>query len=246
MRRRAWLLLAALLAAGPVGAAELRVAVAGNFVPALDALAGDFETVHGHRLRRIPGSTGKLYAQIVQGAPFDVFLAADADRPARLESAGLGVADTRVTYAVGRLALWAPGADDPAQALQRLSSLPPPRVALANPRHAPYGAAAEAFLRGEELWETIGDRLVRGENVAQAHHFVASGNAELGLVALPQLRLQGDGTAGAAWVVPADRHPPIEQQALLLRDSPAGRSFLAWLQSAPVQARLREFGYDSP
>jgi molybdate transport system substrate-binding protein len=246
MHRRGWWLVAALLVSGPVDAAELRVAVAGNFVPALETLAADFEAAQGHRLRPIPGSTGKLYAQVVQGAPFDVFLAADADRPARLEAAGLGVAGTRVTYAIGRLALWAPDAEHPEQALQQLNGTPTPRVALANPRHAPYGTAAEAFLRGEGLWEKLGERLVRGENVAQAHHFVASGNAELGLVALPQLRLQGDRTTGAVWVVPADRHPSIEQQALLIRESPAGRSFLAWLLSEPVQARLREFGYDSP
>lgn len=227
-------------------AAELRIAVAGNFVPALERLASDFEATSDHHLRLVPGATGKLYAQIVQGAPFDVFLAADADRPARLEAQGLGIANTRTTYGVGRLALWAPDETNPAQALQRLHESPPPRVAIANPRHAPYGVAAEAFLRGEGVWNTVQDRLVRGENVSQAHHFIATGNAEIGLVALPQLRLQGARATGVIWPVPASRHPAIEQQALLLRDSPAARTFLVWLLSDSVQARLREFGYDLP
>lgn len=222
---------------------ELRVAVAGNFAPALQRLAEEFEASSGHRLRLSPGATGKLYAQIVQGAPFDLFLAADADRPRRLEADGRIVPGTRRTYVHGRLALWAPNCD--CAPLAHLRDTPPPRLALANPRVAPYGAAAEAYLRDEQLWDVLGPRAVRGESVAQAFHFLASGNADLGFVALSQLRLTAQAPATFV-VIPADRHPPIEQQVVLLNDTVAGRAFLQWLLAPGTRSRLGEFGYDSP
>ncbi len=241
------LLLLWLLALAPtLPAAELRVAVAGNFAPVLERLAPGFEQGSGHTLRPSSGSTGRLYAQIVQGAPFDLFLAADAARPAQLESRGLVVPGTRTTYALGRLALWSPAADDVDALLARLQAQPPPRLAIANPRLAPYGAAARAWLVNEGHWAALGPGAVRGENIAQAFHFVASGNAELGLVALPQLRLFHEQTPGIAWTVPATLHPPIEQQAVLLRDSEAARALLGWLLTDTTQAQLRALGYDSP
>lgn len=239
------LALLALLAA-PARADSVRVAVAGNFLPALERLAPDFEAQQGHRLSLSAGSTGKLYAQIRQGAPFDVFLAADARRPRRLEADGLTVPGTRVTYARGRLVLWAPQAAPGEDLVRRLQAVPRPRVALANPRLAPYGAAAEAWLRDRELWEGLSVRAVRGESVAQAWQFVASGNADLGLVALSQLRLASATVTGQWLLLPSREHPPIEQQAVLLRDIRAGRELLAWLLSPGVQERLRTFGYDPP
>lgn len=232
--------------AGDTSADELAVAVAGNFLPALEGLSPAFERATGHRLRISAGSTGKLYAQIRQGAPYDVFLAADRARPERLEAEALTVSGTRFTYAVGQLVLWAPEALPPETLPTLLRSEPPPRLAIANPRLAPYGAAAEAWLRREGLWTRLAPRAVRGESVAQAFHFVASGNAPLGLVARSQWLSLDPSRRGAAWGLPADAHPPIEQQAVLLRDVPAGRAFLDWLGSAPVRARLEDFGYRSP
>jgi molybdate transport system substrate-binding protein len=230
----------------PTQAETLRLAVAGNFQPTLERLAPDFQDGYGHRLELSSGATGKLYAQIRQGAPFDAFLAADAARPERLEAEGLAVAGTRVTYARGRLVLWAPAASAGEDPFRILHAIPPPQLALANPRLAPYGAAAEAFLRDAGLWSALERRAVRGEGIAQAFHFVATGNADLGLVALSQVRGSAEPLAGEWRVVPADRHSPIEQQAVLLRDSAAGREFLAWLTSEAVRDRLTAFGYDAP
>lgn len=234
-----------LLAPAWVGADTLRIAVAGNFTPALKQLAPAFEAESGHELNLSSGSTGKLFAQIRQGAPFDVFLAADAARPEALERDDLVVTDTRVTYAVGKLVFWAPEGlkgSDPAAAL---NADPAARVALANPRVAPFGAAAEAWLRHVGAWERIATTAVRGENVSQAFHFTASGNADFGLVALGQLLAQPD-PRGDFQVLPPDTYPAIEQQAVLLRDSPAGRDFLRWLTSPEIRRRLADLGYDAP
>ena len=234
------------LGATSVRAEPLRIAVAGNFLPVLERLAPDFEADHGHRLRLSSASTGRLYAQIRQGAPFDVFLAADVTRPERLEQDGLAVPGTRRSYARGRLALWAPDAVPGEDPFERLAGTPRPSLAIANPRLAPFGAAAEATLRKAGLWSRYEHEVLRGESIAQAFHFVATGNADLGLVALSQLRLSATHTAGSWRAVPAEDHPPIEQQAVLLRDTQTGRAFLAWLLSERVQDRLRTFGYDPP
>ncbi len=259
-------LLAACVLASPPGlfADELSVAVAGNFAPVLARLGPGFEAASGHRLAVSSGSTGKLYAQIVHGAPYEVFLAADRERPERLESEGRIVEGSRASYALGRLVLWGPALADEAALKARLLADPPPRLAIANPRLAPYGAAAESWLRNEGLWDRLAPRMVRGESIAQAFHFTASGNAELGLVARSQLASAGIGPAapddpsvqamdpestasqGARWVVPASAHPPIEQQMVLLDDTEAARAFRDWLLSEATQSRLREFGYDSP
>ena len=247
MQLRSWLvLLAALLLTRPAAAEEVRVAVASNFAPALAALQTDFEVATGHRIRASAGSTGRHYAQILQGAPFDVFLAADASRPERLEAEGRIVPNSRQTYVLGQLVLWAPGAPDQVALEALLLSDPPVRLSIANPRLAPYGAAAEQWLRDTGAWSHFETRLVRGDNVAQAYQFVASGNAELGLLSLSQLRLAQQPIPGFWKVLPSDQHAPIEQQAVLLRPSPAGEALLAWLASPPVQQRLQEFGYDLP
>lgn len=234
-----------LLGTSPAGAEPLRLAVAGNFVPALEQLLPDFEREHEQAIVLSSGSTGKLYAQIRQGAPFDVFLAADRARPEALEREHRTVAGTRRTYAVGRLALWAPRADPRENLVERLRANPPPRLAIANPRVAPFGAAAKSWLREIGVWEQVARNAVRGENVAQTFHFVASGNAELGLVALGQLRSLSE-VPGTFLVVPADGHEPIHQQGVLLKDTPTARAFLNWLTSSDVQDRLHDLGYDSP
>jgi molybdate transport system substrate-binding protein len=232
-------------AASSARAEPLRIAVAGNFTPVLERLAPAFEASTGHDLALSSGSTGKLYAQIRQGAPFDVFLAADAERPEALEREGLGVPGSRVTYAIGKLVLWAPGGLPSPDLASLLNATPPPRVALANPRVAPFGVAAEAWLRQQGAWDNIGPTAVRGENVAQAFQFTASGNADLGLVALGQLRSLAS-VPGDFRLLPASSHPVIEQQAVLLRESPAGRDFMAWLTSDETRRQLVDLGYDSP
>ncbi len=244
MRRAALALLVGLLADAFVLGAEIRVAAAANFAPALQEIVDAFETSTGHRVVVSTGSTGKLAAQIAHGAPYDVFLAADAARPRQLETSGHAVSGSRFTYAVGRLALWAPGervVDGP----EPLRAEPPPRVAIANPTTAPYGTAARQVLERLGLWQRLAPDLVRGESVAQTYHFVASGNARLGLVALSQL-VAAPAPRGDWWIVPQTLHDPIEQQAVLLKraaDNDAARSFLDFLCGAVARSIVERLGY---
>lgn len=216
---------------------EVRVAVASNFSGVMEPLGAAFEQQTGHRLRVSLGSTGKHYAQIRQGAPFDVFLAADEERPRRLEAEGRGVAGTRFTYATGQLVLWSPEEpiDDPARTLRQA-----PRVAMANPRLAPYGRAAQEVMVSLGVWEAVGSRAVRGENIAQTYQFVATSNVPLGFVAYSQWLTH---PRGHHWRVPQALYPPVAQQAILLRDTPAAQSFLTFLQSEPARELIRAGGY---
>lgn len=235
-----------LLWTGPVLAAEVRVAVASNFAPVMPALAERFERDSGHRLQVSLGASGKIYAQIRHGAPFEVFLSADADKPAQLERDGLAVPGSRFTYALGRLVLWSPrpGAVDAEGAVLARGDFR--KLALANPRVAPYGQAAVEILRARGLLEALQPRFVMGENIAQAYKFVASGNAELGFVALSQVWQGGRLTSGSGWIVPAALHAPIRQEAALLeagRHQPAARAFLAFLRSPAAHAIIQAHGY---
>lgn len=217
----------------------LRVAVATNFLNTARELAREFEKQSAYRVALSSGSTGKLYAQVINGAPFDVFLAADTERPARLEKDGLIVPATRATYAIGRLALWSTTDD-----FVRPNTLPPANsyshLAIANPRLAPYGRAAQEALQALGVWEAIQPKLVMGESIAQAFQFVASGNAQLGLIAASQV----PAARGSVWLIPADLHQPIEQQAVLLNEQPAGRAFINFLHSPAARKLIREHGYD--
>ncbi|MEM9593443.1 MAG: molybdate ABC transporter substrate-binding protein [Acidobacteriota bacterium] len=245
----AGLLLAAsvtLATGGPAKAATLKVAVASNFAEAFRGLAGAFEAKTGHRLVPVVGSTGKHYAQIVHGAPFDLFFAADVERPRRLEAEGKAVAGTRNTYAVGRLALWSADPEAVFEEGQVLADSGFRRLAIANPRLAPYGRAAKQVLEGRRLWAGLQPRLVRGENIAQTYAFVASGNAEVGFVALAQLKDPGRVPRGSYWLVPETEHDPIVQQAVVVRDSAAARELLAFVRSDDAQAILAEYGYAAP
>lgn len=234
-------LLPALAAAG-----EVRVAVAANFAATLRGIASEFTDTTGHRVVIASASTGKHYAQIRNGAAFDVFLAADVERPRRLEDEGLGVPGSRFDYAVGQLVLWAPGAgrlDDP-RALLAAKDLP--RLAIANPRLAPYGMAARQVLEAWGLWEPLQARLVRGENIAQAFQFVATGNAPAGLVALSQVLVFDDAMPGTYRIIPGRLHAPIRQQGLLLRRGPAAEAFVDFLRSAAAGSAIRTAGYAMP
>lgn len=227
-------------------AGEVRVAVATNFAPTLQQLADDFAAHSGHRLLISSASTGKHYAQIRNGAVFDVFLAADVARPQRLEQDGLAVAGSRFDYAHGRLIAWLPGLDAVDDVRAALSDPHVQRLAIANPRLAPYGLAARQVLEGWGLWPALRARLVRGENVGQAFQFVATGNAQAGLVALSQL-LDLDPSKRGAWrEIDAGQYAPIRQQALLLRGDAAAESFLSYLRSPRARAIIGAAGYTLP
>ena len=248
MNRRstiAALLLLCLSIAPAVQAERIRVAVAANFAGAAQHVADAFEQATGHTVELVAGSTGKHYAQIVNGAPFDLLLAADRARPERLEQDGHAVPGSRVTYALGRLVLWSPDAErvDAAGEVLRRGAFR--HLALANPRLAPYGEAARETLEHVGLWTALQGRLVYGENVGQAFGFVASGAAELGFVALAQVRQYG-AAHGSAWIVPASFHEPIEQQAILLRNAPAAAEFLAFLTGDAGARIVAAQGYGVP
>ncbi len=224
----------------------VRVAVATNFRTVFEELAAGFETASGVEVSISAASTGKLYAQIVQGAPFDVFLAANAEAPARLEAAGLARAGSRTTYALGRLALWSREAgrvDGGGRVLEDGSF---ERLALANPRLAPYGRAAMEVLTARGLWPVLADRTVIGESVGQAFHFVASGNAELGFVARSQLAAPEGGPQGSLWAVPSELHRPIEQQLVVLSSRPEAGLLASYLLAPAAREILVARGYEVP
>lgn len=221
----------------------MTVAVASNFAGAAREIAAEFEADSGFDVRITAASTGKLYAQIINGAPFDVLLAADAERPTRLENSGGGVEGTRFVYAIGTLVLWSRQIEDCRAALNEPGDL---RIAIANPETAPYGAAARQFLHHADLWEDVSARLVTGENISQTLQFVASGNAELGFIASAQLRARSLPSARCTWRVPPSAHDPIAQEAILLRrgaDNEAARAFLSFLKGEAGRDIILKFGY---
>lgn len=223
-------------------AEQLTVAVASNFAAPMREIAAAFERESGHGLRLAFGSSGKFYAQIQHGAPFDIFFSADRTKPQALEEAGLAVAGSRFTYAVGRLALWSRDAKLVRGGPQVLEEGGFNKLALANPRLAPYGAAAVQVLRNLGLEEVTKPHWVRGENIAQTYQFVASGNAALGFVALSQI----SGGGGSAWIVPGNLHDPIRQDAVLLKrgaKSAAARALLRFVRGARAAAIIESYSY---
>jgi len=234
------------LAVNAANAAELRVATASNFRNAMVALVREFEQASGHRAVPIYGSTGKLYAQIINGAPFDALFAADTLRPERLERDGLAVPGSRFTYARGRLVLWSPQADYVDEQGRVLEQKNFRRLAIANPELAPYGVAARDVLEALGLWQQLGQRLVQGENIGQAFLFVRSGNAELGFVAWSQLVSGPQPVEGSFWLVPENLYNPIEQQAVALTNTDATRAFLSFVRSTEAAGIIRDHGYATP
>jgi molybdate transport system substrate-binding protein len=222
---------------------DIRAAVAAHFIAPVEDIAASFSAETGHTVRFSIGSTGKLFTQIVNGAPFEVLLAADEAHPQRLEAEGFAVAGSRRTYATGRLVLWssAPGVvDDRGAVLTRSTG----KVAIVNPDLAPYGAAAVAAMRALGAWEAARPRLVRGENLTQVYQFVATGNAELGFIALSQVVAK---PVGSHWLVPETLHPPLRHDAVLLRagaDSAAARAFLDYLAGETARGTIRRYGYE--
>jgi len=233
-----------LIPAPPALAERVRIAVAANFTAAAKEIGALFAQATGHEASYSFGSTGQLYAQITQGAPFEFFLAADQARPAQAVAAGLAVADTRFTYAAGRLVLFS---KDESLVTDETTLHNPSitKIAVANPVTAPYGAAAVAALQALEVYARLAPRLVCGNNIAQTYQFVATGNAELGFVALSQLVRHNE---GSRWLVPDHLHPALAQDAVLLRrgaDNRAARRFMVFLKGPAAAAVKMRYGYDT-
>ncbi|WP_196139736.1 molybdate ABC transporter substrate-binding protein [Aliikangiella sp. G2MR2-5] len=229
-----------------LNAAEVRVAVASNFAVPIKQLAKKFELSSEHKVRLSIGSSGKFFAQIQHAAPYDLFLSADREKPQALINLGLAVNGSQFTYAQGRLVLWS-----------RTTSLVDPQgnvllrgnyrnLALANPKLAPYGAAAVEVLTRLKLFEKVNPKLIRGENIAQAFQYVATGNAEIGFISYSQLKQLDSKEMGSYWLVPESLHSPIRQDLVLLeraKENPAAAAFIEFLKSEGAQKQIRQFGY---
>lgn len=225
---------------------EISVAVAANFSATLNQLADLFERQTGHHVVASSGSSGKLYAQIVNGAPFDVFLAADDEYTRKLVEEGRAVGTSRYVYASGRLVLWSADPHRVRDTVNVLRGADVHHIALANPKLAPYGRAAQQSLQHLQLWDTLQPKLVTGENVAQAMQYVVTGNAELGFVALAQVIALPMSQRGSYLELPRDEYAPIDQEMVVLtraRDARAARQFLEYMRSPSAQSLIAAAGY---
>ncbi len=235
-----------LLAVTPALAEQVVVAVAANFVPPFREVATEFEQATGHHVQVAAGSSGAFFAQIKNGAPFDVFFSADDERPKLLEDEGLGVKGSRFTYAIGRLVLWSP---DPnlVKGEDTLRSERFKHLAIANPKTAPYGVAAMHAMQKLEVWEKLQPRIVMGENLGQTMGFIESGNAELGFLALSQVMDPKMKGKGSRWDVSNNLHEPIRQDVVLLtkgKDNPAAKALMEFIGSPQVKAIIERYGYE--
>ena len=238
--------LSLLLAAGMAEAGEVQVAVAANFAGPMEKIAAAFEKETGHKAVVATGATGKFYAQIKNGAPFEVLLAADDETPKKLVEEGQGVSGSTFTYARGRLVLWSAKAgvvDDKGAVLKRSDIA---HVAICNPKLAPYGLAAVETMKSLGLYDALAPKFVMAENIAQAHQFTASGNAEIGFVALSQIAPPGKQIEGSYWMVPSNLYSPIQQDAVLLKkgeSNPAAEALLKFLKGDSARAVITSYGY---
>ncbi|MBK6743474.1 MAG: molybdate ABC transporter substrate-binding protein [Hydrogenophilales bacterium] len=239
--------LSALMFSLPSHAAEVSVAVAANFTAPMNAIAAEFARDTGHVAKPAFGATGKFYAQIRNGAPFQMLLSADDETPAKLAQEGLADPASRFTYAIGTLVLWSakPGVVDAKAEVLKKGQFN--KLALANPKLAPYGKAAVEVLTGMGLLDSITPKFVLGENIAQTWQFASTGNAELGFVALSQVMKDGKIGSGSAWIVPSKLHTPIRQDAVILasgKGNPAAEALVKYLKSDKAKAIIRGYGYE--
>ncbi|WP_087506177.1 molybdate ABC transporter substrate-binding protein [Neiella marina] len=246
LRRLPFAVILTLVVTATAQSGEVRVAVASNFYRPMQALANDFEQRSGHQVSLSAGSTGKLYAQIINGAPFDVFVAADQARPQALIEQDLATADSLMTVAIGQLALWSADAKliTGQQQLQPNSTIK--RLAIANPKSAPYGAAAIAVMEQLGVAQYWLPRLVQGQNISHTYQYVSSGNATAGFVAVSQVYQQGRLIAGSAWLVPSSLHPALKQDAVLLQSATtnqAAQALIEYLRSNAAKTIIQSFGY---
>ena len=230
---------------------EIRIAVASNFFPTMKAIVEEYELENYesskiNKIVLISGSSGKHYAQIMNGAPFDIFFSADKLRPVLLEKEGIVENESRFTYALGKIVLWSPanGFVDPKGQVLYDNNFR--FLAIANPKIAPYGIATKETLVSMGLWKNMDKKLVRGENIAQAFQFINTGNAKLGFVSFSQLMSPNFSLVGSFWEVPQSHYNPIEQQAVLLKDSLLGRNFMEFVQTDKALNIISKFGYDLP
>jgi molybdate transport system substrate-binding protein len=239
----AWLV----LLAPSTWAETVLVAVAANFTKPMTEIAAAFEKSTGHKANLSFGSSGKFVSQFENGGPFEVFLSADDKNPIKLEQSGLSVPNTRFTYALGKLVLWSakPGlVEDQGQILSKGGFK---HIALADPKLAPYGAAAVEFIKNRALFDKLQPLFVQGENVAQTHQFISTGNAELGFIALSQVIGNGKIASGSGWIIPSTLYKPIRQDAVLLKkgaENRAAPALLQFLKSPEALAIIRKHGYD--
>ncbi|MBC7609666.1 MAG: molybdate ABC transporter substrate-binding protein [Polaromonas sp.] len=246
-----WLLSLLMLAGSAAALAdEVQVAVAANFAVPMKQIAEYFEKETGHKALLSVGATGKFYAQITNGAPFDVFLSADDETPAKLEKQGFAVAGSRFTYATGRLVLWSAKPDfvDAKAAVLLRGDFK--HLAIAAPKLAPYGAAAMETLEKIGLLGMLQPKIVQGESIGQTFSMISTSNAELGFIALSQVyadNASGGFKSGSGWVVPANLHSPLLQDAVLLtraKAKPAAAQLMTFLKSEQARAVIRSFGYE--
>lgn len=225
------------------------VAVASNFTKPMTEIAAEFEKATGHTAQLSFGSSGKFVSQFENGAPFEVFLSADDKSPAKLQQSGFAVEKSNFTYALGKLVLWSATAnyvDDKGEILNKGGFQ---HIALADPKLAPYGAAAIEVLKNKNVLDKLQPLFVQGENISQTHQFISTGNAELGFVALSQVSENGKLTSGSGWIVPQNLYAPLKQDAVLLKtgeENPAAKALLDYLKTAPALAIIKKYGYDLP
>lgn len=226
--------------------AEVQVAVAANFTGPMEKIAPAFEQATGHKAVVAYGTVGKFYAQITNGAPFEVLISSDDETPNRLVKDKIALAESQITYAIGSLVLYSTkeGLVDDKGAILKKGSFD--RLAIANPKVAVYGAAAVQVMNGQGIYAALEPKIVLGENITQAYQFVATGNADLGFVALSQIYKDGAYAKGSYWLVPKDLYPPLKQDAILLKrgaQNEAAKALLAYLHSEPAKETIRSFGY---
>ena len=236
-------LLSVFFGSSAILAGEARIAVASNFTNAIKAIAQRFEEQSGDKILLVFGATGRFYTQIMNGAPFDAFFSADTRRPALLEQKGVALSGSRFTYAQGKIVLFSPKAGyvDANGAVLKKRQFH--YLAIANPKLAPYGAAAKQVLEKLGLWNSLRFQMVRGANIGQTYQFVISGNAELGFIALSQIKQPGLAISGSYWKVPAKLYQPIKQQAVLISHNPVAKAFMEFVRSDEAKTILKGFGY---
>ncbi len=245
------LVLLVFCAVTPLRAEEIAVAAASDLNFAIKDVIGEFEKQTGHHVKLSLGSSGNFYAQLQQGAPFDLYFSADIGYPKKLEEAGLTVPGSLYRYAVGRVVLWVPKTS-PLDLSKGLTVLREPaikKIAIANPKHAPYGRAAVAAMEHAQVYADVKDRLVLGENISQAAQFIESGACDVGIIALSLAMAPAMSTAGRYWEIPADAHPPLEQGAVVLKQSKhqeLARSFLSFLQGPEGREMMTRYGFTVP
>lgn len=243
------ILIFCLMAMLPATAAEITVAAASDLNGVLREIAADFERTRGHHVVLAFGSSGNFYSQIRNGAPYDIYMSADADYPSRLVSAGLGERETLYGYARGSIVIWLPNTSrlDPST-LREKSLLDDSirKIAIANPKHAPYGRAAESALKSFGVWEQVAPRLVIGENISQAAQFVETGNAQAGIIALSLALTPAMKSRGKYWQIPDEAYAPLNQAAVVLKSSrqpAAAREFIEYLKGDAARTIFRRFGF---